>query len=149
MDYAFRFSRGMLNTAMHDACKQNVVSASEVYELSSGCNTEVGGAVMWAVHEVHALESPELSHLFVESQPHPWAIFSNTYFSRYVLGVGEWVMSLKPCVPEGHREQHPGASRPCWSGCFPCWLLQGQDFMLRKATAAQHRLQHPSCQRLL
>lgn len=104
---------------------------------------------MWTVHEVHALESPELSHLFVRSQPHPWAIFSNTYFSMYVLGVSEWVMSVEPCIPEGHRKQHPGASQPCWSESFPCWLLQGLDFMLRKATTAQHRLQHPSCQHLL
>lgn len=140
----------MLNTEVLDACKQkDVVSASEVCEMSCGCNAEVGGTVMGTGHEVHALESPELSHLFVKSQPHPRAIFSNTYFPMYVLGVNEWVMSVKPCVPEGHRNQHQEHPSHAGQGALPCWLLQGQDFMLRKATAAQHRLQHPGCQHLL
>lgn len=140
----------MPNTGVLDACKQkDVVSASEVYELSSGCNAEVGGTVMGTGHKVHALESPEIPYLFVKSQPHPWAIFSNTYFSLYVPGVSEWVMSVKPCVPEGHEKQHQEHPSHAAQGALPCWLLQGQDFMLRKATAAQHRLQHPSCQHLL
>lgn len=144
----------LLSYAKHwraGACKQkDVVSASEVYELSSGCNSGVGGTVMGTGHEVHALESPELSHLFVRSQPHPGTFCSNTYFSMSVLGVSEWVMSVKPCAPEGDRKQHQEHHSSCaGQGALPCWLLQGQDFMLRKATAAQHRLQHPSCQHLL
>lgn len=71
-DYVFQFSRRMPNTGVLDACKQkDVVSASEVYELSSGCNAEVGGTVMGTGHKVHALESPEIPYLFVKSQPHP------------------------------------------------------------------------------
>lgn len=64
-------------------------------------------------HKLCALESPELSHLFVKSQPHPWAVFSNTYFSMYMLVISEWIVSVQPCIPEGHRKQHPGASQPC------------------------------------
>lgn len=139
----------MLNTRVLSACKQkDVVSASEVYELSSGCNSEVGGTVMGTGHEVHALESPELSRLFVRSQLHPWAFCSNTYFSMYVLEVSEWVMSVKPCVPEGHSSTR-SIPAVLVRVALPCWMLQGQDFMLRGATAAQHRLQHPSCQHLL
>lgn len=124
----------MLNTGVHDACEQrDVVSASEVYESSSGCNAGVGGTVMGTGHEVHALESPELSCLFVKSQPHPWAFFSSSYFSMCVLRISEWVMSVKPCVPEGHGKQHPGASQPCWSGCPSLLAAPGPGFHAEKS----------------
>lgn len=71
----------MLNIGLHKACKQkDVASALEVSESGSGCSAEVGEAVTGAGHAVHARESPVLSCLFVKSQPHPWAIFSDAYF---------------------------------------------------------------------
>lgn len=105
------------NIGLHNACKQkDVVSASEVSELSSGCSTEVGEAATGAGHAVCALESPALSCLFVKSQPHPWAfswaIFSDANFSRACAGDKRaGYISEAPC-PEGHRKQWPGTSQP-------------------------------------
>lgn len=76
---------------------EDVVSASEVYELSSGCSTESGGAVMWTVHEVHALESPELSHLFV-SAPSLGSFFQYL-FLQYVLGISECSRGTQKAAP--------------------------------------------------
>lgn len=107
----------MLNIGLHNAYKQkDVASASEVSESSSGCSAEVGEAVTGTGHAVRALESSVLSRLFVKSQPHPWAIFSDAYllYPMHVLGTNQWVTSVKPCVPEGHSsgQAHPSCAGP-------------------------------------
>lgn len=124
----------MLNIGLHDACKQkDVAGASELSESSSGCSTEIGEAATGTGHAVRALESPVLSCLFVESQPHPRAIFSDAFFPVHVLGTSKRVMPVKPCVPEGHGKQQPGTSQPHWSGwSFPAGCSQARISLQEK-----------------
>lgn len=147
MDYLFPFSHHMLNIGLHNACKEkDVASASEVSESSSGCSAEVGEAAMGTGHAVHALRSPMLSHLFVESQPHPWAIFYDAHFPRARAGDKPVGYVSEALCRRGTRK---AAARHIPAALvrveFPCRLLQSWDFTPRKATAAQQRPQHPSC----
>lgn len=147
MDYLFRFSYHILNIGSRNACKQkDVASAPKVSEPSSGCSTEVGEAVTGTGHAVRALETSALSRLFVKSQPHPWAIFSDAYFPHARAGDKRaGYVSEAPC-PRGTQKAPAGHIPAALVRVeFLWWLLQGQDFKPRKTTAAQQDPQHPSC----
>lgn len=127
----------MLNIGWHNACKQkDVASALEVFELSSGCSTEVGEAAAGTVHMVCTLESLMLSHLLVDSQTHLVLTFP-----LRVLGTSEQVMSVT-LVSERDVESSTHTSR----GKVSLPAAPGLGFH-REKPQKQHP-KHHSCQHL-
>lgn len=111
-----------------------MASASEFSESSSGCSTEIGEAATGTGHAVCALESPALSCLFVESQPHPRAIFSDAYFPRACAEDKQEGYVSEALCPRGTWKAAAGRVPTTLVRVeFPCWLLLGRDFTPRKA----------------
>lgn len=99
--------------------------------------TEIGEAATGTGHAVRALESPVLSCLFVESQPHPRAIFSDAYFPCACAGDKQAGYVSEALCPRGTWKAAAGHIPTTLDRVeFPCWLLPGRDFTPRKAIVA-------------